>query len=633
MTRSTLGSPLSAEQIEFASAFAKSCRRSILKMVTRAQSGHPGGSLSSVDFLSLIYTMRLCDTNEAVIVSHGHISPAVYSVLAEIGAVDKTRAIEKFRKPDDIFEGHINRKVKGVHYGTGPLGIGGSVASAYALAHQLKNEDDLVFVMMGDGECQEGQVYENMHFASKYALGNLIAFIDYNEVQLTDSLEAIMPLDLKGHYESAGWHVEEVDGHDFAALWDAIGRCAADAERPSVIIGKTVMGQGVGFMEETGKALKADWHGKAPKSEDADVALGEIELNEKEAAVLKAGLEALDCKVSTPGEPKFGARNDLDLGEPTLYAADVMTDCRSAYGSALLDLAKHNENVLAMTADLAGSVKTAAVKKEIPERHIECGIAEQHMVSCAGGFSLRGFVPFCSTFGAFMSSRAKDQARVNDINECNVKMVATHCGLSVGEDGPTHQAIDDVSSFAGFMHTQVFEPADPNQCDRIIRYVAGHYGNVYVRMGRSKIPVLTRTDGSVFYDENYEFVPGKADVLREGSKVTIVAAGPMVERAVAVADKLGDVEVIAVSSFVPFDNETVVASAKKTGRVVTVHDHHVRNGLAAFVREALMEAGVSVPLKALGVDHYQLSGTSDELYELAGLGLGHIEEAVKSVLN
>lgn len=632
MTLPPFGTPLNPEQLAFIRAFSKSCRRSILQMVTNAQSGHPGGSLSAIDFLALLYTMRVAQSNERVVVSNGHISPAVYAVLAELGVIPKAEVIANFRKPNDLYEGHVNRKINGVHYGTGPLGVGGSVASGAALADKIRGKEDFTFLVMGDGEQQEGQAYEMMNFSNKYQLSKLILFVDYNEVQLTDSLEAIMPTNVLGHYKAAGWHVIEVNGHDYQEMWMALSE-AAETEEPTMILGKTIMGHGVEFMEATGRSRKADWHGKSPKPDETIEALALMELTPEEETLLQASLSALDVQVSTPKEASMDLTVAVDPGEAFTYETDVFTDCRSAYGAALLDLAHKNSHLVAMTADLAGSVKTDGVHKEIPERHIECGIAEQHMVSCAGGFSIQGMVPFCSTFGAFMTSRAKDQARVNDINETNVKMVATHCGLSVGEDGPTHQAIDDISSFAGFMHTEIFEPADPNQCDRIIRHIAGKYGNAYVRMGRSKIPVIQNEEGQPFFAGDYRFEPGKADILRRGNKATLVASGPMVIRALEAAEKLGgDIEVIAVSSFIPFDAASIAASAKKTGRVVTVHDHNINTGLAHFVRQALSEAEVNVPLKALGVSHYQLSGTSDELYELAGLGVSHIESALKALL-
>jgi len=272
--------------------------------------------------------------------------------------------------------------------------------------------------------------------------------------------------------------------------------------------------------------------------------------------------------------------------------------------------------------------------KEFPDRHIEVGIAEQHMVSCAGGMSLSGIIPFCSTFGAFMTSRAKDQARVNDINVTNVKMVATHCGLSVGEDGPTHQAIDDMGSFLGFFNTHILEPADANQTDHIIRFIASHYGNFYVRMGRHKFPVLLKEDGTPFYDENYKLEYGKADHLRKGDQVTVVAAGSMASIATEVADKLKDkVDLLVMSSIKAIDREALKASLEKTGKLITIEDHNPNNGWASQVNKVVAEEGLTVKIHNMAVTEYQLSGTSYELYDSAGIGAKDLEKAILKMTN
>jgi len=621
---------ISPSKVDFIRAFAKSCRRSIVEMVTRAQSGHPGGSLSSMDFLSTLYLERVAESNERVVVSNGHISPAIYSILAELGAIPKERVLTHFRRPDDVYEGHVNRQVNGVHFGTGPLGVGASVAAGMAIADRVQGLDRFTFLVMGDGEQQEGQVYEMMNFAVKYQLGNLIALIDFNEVQLSDSLEAIMPIQVAGHYRAAGWNVLEVDGHDPAAIAEALREAMESKSRPSLLLCKTVMGQGISFMESTGLAKKADWHGKTPKMDQLEAMLAELDLNEAEMRVLKEGLAALHSKVGAWNE-KFP---EIHTGEPVLYGPEVMTDCRSAYGKALVDLAKLNLEIVAMTADLAESVKTNGVKEAFPDRHIECGIAEQHMVSAAGGISFQGLVPFCSTFGAFMSSRAKDQARVNDINETNVKMVATHCGLSVGEDGPTHQAIDDIHSFRGFFNTEILEPADPNHCDRMIRYVARNHGNFYVRMGRAKTPVLLKEDGSPFFGVDYHVKPGQIDILRTGSRATVIAAGAMVTYAFRACEELGgDFDLLIASSFKSFDASVLLESARKTGKVVVVHDHHAETGLGSLVKQALFDAGLAVKVEVLGVREYQLSGTADELYEKAGMGVDRVKDILQNLGN
>lgn len=633
-----LGSALNEEQLRFLRAFSTSCRRSVIEMTANAKSGHPGGSLSSVDYLSLLYCFIISQTNEPVVISNGHISPAVYAVLGELGVVEKSHAIANFRRPNDLFEGHVNRRLQGIYYSTGPLGIGTSVSSGFALADKIRGKTNFIYAVMGDGECQEGMVYEMMNFSAKYRLNNLIGFVDYNKIQLSASLSEIMPIDIRRHFEAAGWEVIEVNGHDFSDMWNGIAKAHESYTKPVLLLGHTVMGKGVSFMEDVSKAGRADWHGTAPTAEQSEAALRELVFSKEDEDLVRSFVSTLPKKIQTPGMPEmWAAISGVDLGDPVTYGGEKMTDCRSAYGTALLYLAKRNPQIVALTADLAGSVKTDGVKKNIPDRHIECGIAEQHMVSCAGGMSLRGFIPFCSTFGAFMTSRAKDQARVNDINETNVKMVATHCGLSVGEDGPTHQAIDDINSFMGFMNTFILEPADPNQCDRMIRFIASVYGNFYVRIGRSKVSVILSEDGEPFFGGSYEFQLGRADIVRSGSDLTIVASGPMVERAVAVADKMRgagkSVEVIAVSSFKPFDYETVVESIKKTRRVLTIEDHHVATGLGALVASALGRHGICVPLKMMGVSQYQLSGTADELYEKAGLGYGEIEKNVLELLS
>lgn len=630
-----IGESLNQEQIEFLNAVAKSCRRTIIEMLKQSQSGHPGGSLSCIDYLTLLYSFILSQTGEEVIVSNGHISPGVYSILAEMGYIPKQEVTDTFRQVGSIYEGHVTRHVKGVFFGTGPLGVGVSAASGFALAEKLKKSDRTVYALLGDGEAQEGQVYEMTHFANKYKLDNFIVFVDYNEVQLTASLDEIMPMDLPAIFKSANWHVIEVDGHDYQAMWKALKEAHDVKGKPIVIIGKTVMGKGVPFMEDEGQAKKATWHGKAASPEDSDKILEGLQLTDAETQELHKIPEIVQWQPEEPNFPEDLSSVKINTGEPILYPADEMTDCRSAYGKALLDLAKQNDTILALTADLRGSVKTDIMGAEFPERHFDVGIAEQNMVSVSGGLSLDGFIPFCSTFGAFMSSRAKDQARVNDINHTNVKMVSTHCGLSVGEDGPTHQAIDDMTSFLGMFHTMVIEPADPNQTDRIIRYIASHWGNFYVRMGRHKFPIVTKEDGAPFYGTDYQYEYGKSDVIREGANLTLVASGAMVHEALKAMEELKDlsIELVAVSSIKKFD-QTVVESIKKTGKVLTCEDHNNISGLSSQLAAHLMKEGIAPEVyETIAVREYQLSGKALELYEHAGISSHAIKETCQKILH
>ncbi len=627
-------------------SISKSCRHSIVAMTTNAQSGHPGGSLSCIDYLSLVYTQIIAQTGEAVIVSNGHISPAVYATLAEMGYVSKEKAVKGFRKAGTPFEGHVTRHVAGVWYGTGPLGTGISAASGFALAEKYKaglapmaastKSTKKVFGLVGDGESEEGQVYEMMNFAAKYKLDNFIVFMDYNEVQLSDGLKEIMPLRPDKIWSTAGWEVIHTNAHDYNNMWKALLKAYKVKGKPVLLLGHSIMGYGVDFMEKEGKQKKATWHGKAAKPSEVEKTLKELTLTDKEALAVAEFRKTISWKPQVPKFTKLLSPVKIKPGTPRVYKADELTDCRSAYGKALLDLAKANKQVVALTADLAESVKTNYVKDELPNRHIEVGIAEQHMVSCSGGLSLSNMIPFCSTFGAFMTSRAKDQARVNDINQANVKMVATHCGLSVGEDGPTHQAIDDSGSMLGLLNTMQIEPADPNHCDRIIRFVATHYGNFYVRMGRHKIPVLTHEDGSIFFDKNYKYYYGRCDILRKGKDITIVASGATVIEALKAIEQLRSkkisAELVIVSSIKQFDTP-LFESIKKTKRVLTVEDHNIHSGLgnqlAAYITENKLEVQ---KFEMLGVREYQLSGTAEELYDASGISTNHIEKKIIQML-
>jgi transketolase len=628
---------ISPQTLSFLKAFSTSCRRTIIEMLKNSQSGHPGGSLSSIDYLSLLYTQIIGTTGENVIVSHGHISPAVYSVLAEMGYIPKDEVIETFRKIGSIYEGHITRHVPGILYGTGPLGVGVSAASGFALAEKLKKSDKKTYVLMGDGELQEGQVYEMTHFASKYTLSNIILFIDDNAVQLTASTKEIMPLNIEKTFDAAGWKVFSVDGHDFEAMWQALQKAQQETEKPVVIVGKTIMGKGVSFMEESGKKHLAAWHGNAPKPEEAEKALEDLQISLEEKETLEQFRKSVIWKPEAPlYEDDFAKSSQIDIGEPILYEAGTSNDCRTAYGKALLDLALRNTDILAITADLRGSVMTKFVAEQLPTQHFDVGIAEQQMVSMAGGLSLSGYIPFISTFGAFMSSRAKDQARVNDINRTNVKMVATHCGLSVGEDGPTHQAIDDAGSFFGMFHTHTIDPADPNHCDRIIRFIASHYGNFYVRMGRHKIPVLTKENGDVFFSTEYEYQYGKCDIYREGKGITLIAIGSMCSEAAKAREILGEdgemVEVVFASSFTHFD-EVLKNSILKTKKIITLEDHNVYSGLGTSVARYILENSLCVEkFEIMGVKEYQLSGTVQDLYKKAKIDAKSVAEKIQMLL-
>lgn len=635
MKKFLIGRRLGSEQVALMKAFTKDCRGMILEMLRLPQSGHPGGSLSSIDFLALLYAGIVANTGEKVVISNGHISPAVYSVLAELGWADREALLKDFRRAGSPFEGHVSRLVVGVEYGTGPLGIGVGVAAGMAWAERQKKSPKKVYAIMGDGEAEEGEVYEMMNFAAAHKLDNLIVICDYNGVQLTDAISRTLPNNMIGHFRAAGWLVLEVDGHDLRKLWRAYGRAQKSGGKPVLIVAKTLMGKGVAFMEVEGRARRATWHGKAPSPEQIDGVLKKFHLKPKEQKSLNEFRKTVTRRPAKP-QLNWPVSNAVRVGKPVLYGTEKETDCRSAYGRALVELAGLNPRIVALTADLRESVKTGLLAEKYPARYIECGIAEQFMVSMAGGLSLSGYIPFVSTYAVFMTSRAKDQARVNDVNNTNVKMVVTHAGLSVGEDGPTHQSVDDNGSMLGLFNTKIIEPADPNQTDRVIRFLAKHDGNYYVRMGRHKYPVITDRRGKPFYNLNYKYSYGRTDLIRSGKKLTVVAIGPMVHEALLAWEKLAAkgkaFDLIAASSIKLFDR-TLLTSMKKTGQVLTVEEHNLHSGLYAQIACLLQEKVVKARLiGGLGVKNYQSSGKSEDLYLKAGIKAENIVRYIDKLI-
>ena len=454
-------------------------------------------------------------------------------------------------------------------------------------------------------------------------------------MQLSASIDDTMPIDVAKFFQAAGWEVFSVDGHDFEKMWQVLQKVYEVKEKPIVIVGQTIMGKGVDFMEKDGVLKKATWHGSAPKKELVEEWMRNAPSFSARNEKLAPDIFFENSGVTLKGKPYFD-RSEVDMGVGKVYGRDEGVDCRTAYGMALLDLVEKNKNIIALSADLKGSVMTKFVAEKFPGRHIECGISEQNMVSVAGALSLDGYIPFVSTFGAFMTSRAKDQVRVNDINETNVKMIATHCGLSVGEDGPTHQAIDDMGSMLGLFNTEVIEPADPNHTDRIIRFISKEWGNFYVRMGRHKFPVLLKENGEVFFDEKYEYYYGKSDVIRNGTDLTLVVSGAISHEGMIAYEKLKsegtNIELVVVSSIKKFD-ETVFESVKKTGKVLTVEDHNIASGLGTTLGAEILKSGILVSkFVNLGVERYQLSGKVEELYEAAGVSGNMIYQKVKEML-
>ncbi|MBI5557925.1 MAG: transketolase [Deltaproteobacteria bacterium] len=637
---------LSTEELQKLTGMRKRCARRILLSTALAASGHPGGSLSSLDLLLVTYGLMnhkpddpCWQDRDRVVMSIGHISPGVYSVLSEYGYFSEEEFLTGFRRAGSGFPGHVEKIVPGVEWDTGNLGQGLSVGVGMAMAMKLKGSRQKVIVFVGDGDLQKGQAAEAMRFASKFKLNNLIVIIDRNHLQICGGTDEIMPCDIPALFASSGWNVELLDdGHDYNKIFNMLSAVyngkALKPERPTVINARTVMGKGISFMENLAK-----YHGSPLKVDQLALAFAELGVENDYDRWAK--LRTSPVSAATRLENKI-CYPDIVAGMPVVYGADQKTDCRSAYGTALYELAKVNNipgqtpKIVGVSCDLEGSVKMGDFRKHMPEAFLECGIQEHHAATMAGAISREEMAAFFSTFGVFAVSEVYNQNRLNDINHTNVKVVATHLGLDVGEDGPTHQGIDFIGLMRNYFNFQVFLPADPNQTDKIVRHVATVAGNHFVGMGRSKMGMVLTEDGTPFFGAGYKFIPGKGDWVRRGGAGTIISYGTLSPQVMSAWQKLHDegiaVSILLMASIVPIDRESVIAAARSGGPLLSVEDHHVDTGLGAIISTILADEGIGCGLKRLGVAHYGSSGKPGDLYAEQGLDADGIVRTFKSLL-
>ncbi len=624
---------LSIKQLEEIQLQANNARGSIIKMTTVAKSGHPGGSMSTIDFMLTLYNMINIDpknpkmaTRDRVVISCGHISPAAYTTLASCGFFKLEDAISQFRLAGSIFEGHVEPDVHGIEWASGNLGQGLSAGCGFAMACKLKKIENHTFVLMGDGEQQKGQLSEARRFAVKYDL-KITAFIDYNQLQISGDIHKVMPQNIMENYLSDGWDVIEINGHDLVEIRDAI-LDSVQNDKPTVIIGHTVMGKGVSFMEN-----KEKYHGSPLSEEQLAEALKELGLaNDLEKyKKLRSEFNASNSNHEDKVNPDF----DIDLGKPIIYKDK--NDNRSAWGNAIADVASKNENapIVVFDCDLQGSVKTQEFEAALPQNFIQSGIMEHNTAVVAAAMSKERLQVFFPGFGVFGVDETYNQHRLSDINKTNLKIITTHVGLDVGEDGKTHQCIDYVGVMKNLYNFKIIIPADPNQTDRIIRYVTGKYGNFLIPMGRSKLELIKNENGELFFGEDYKFEYGKADQLREGKTAALFVMGTVSGRAITIADKLKkqgiSLQIWNVSCPNNLD-ENALKQAAKTGTVFTYEDHNVNTGIGNSIADKIMQLGLSCKFVKFGVEDYAFSGNSEDVFKLCRLDVDSIVKRIEEVL-
>ncbi len=595
-----------------------------VKATTEAGSGHPSSCCSAADIVSVLFfsVMRYDPKNprlpnsDRFVLSKGHAAPLLYAAWAEAGLFPASELL-KLRTLSSDLEGHPTPRLPFVDMATGSLGQGLSAGVGLAVnAKSLDKSDYRTYVLMGDGESVEGSVWEAVEVARQVGLDNLCAIVDINRLGQSDP--TMLQHDMEAYrsrWAGFGWHAIVVDGHDVSALLAAFDEAARTKGRPTVLLAKTFKGRGISFVENS-----PDWHGKPlKKGEEAQKALDEL------ARQMKGNNGPVQVKKPSPAS---GTAPAVAAMAPSPFKVGDSAATREAFGTALLALGEANPNVVGLDADVKNSTYTDKFGKRFPHRFLENFIAEQNMVGAAAGLAACGKIPFAATFACFLT-RAYDFIRMAAISGANIKLVGTHVGVSIGEDGPSQMGLEDLAMMAVQPGVTVLYPSDATAMYKLVEAAAAHKGMVYLRAGRPKNPVI--------YGPEETFRIGGSKVVRQSAadKLTIVAAGVTLFEALKAHDQLKaagiPTRVVDLYSIVPVDRATLVDCARATGgRFLTVEDHYEHGGLGDTVLNALASEGVRV--RKLAVRAIPHSGKPDELVDHFGIGVRSIVEAAKDIV-
>jgi len=604
---------------------ATALRIDSIRATTAAGSGHPTTCASAADLVAALFfaEMRFDPAhprhvhNDRFVLSKGHAAPLLYAAWSQVGFV-KHEELIKLRELDNNLEGHPTPRLEFVDVATGSLGQGLPAGIGSALNARRIKSDYRTYVLMGDGETAEGSVWEAAEAANHFRLDNLVGITDVN--RLGQSRPTMWQHDMEAlarRWRAFGWHAIVIDGHNLDAILDAYSEARARKGQPTMILAKTFKGYGISFAQD-----KEGWHGKALKPEEADRAVKELEATL--TPVAPDAITSLRAAI-----PKPAAADAAPVGRPTIpppsYKPDDSVATREAYGTALARLGQADSRVVALDADVGNSTFSDRFEKVLPERFYENFIAEQVMIGAAMGLAARGAIPFPSTFACFLS-RGYDFIRMAAISNLNVKLAGSHAGVSIGEDGPSQMALEDLAMTRAEPNMTVLYPSDAVCGERCVELAAYHPGPVYIRTSRPKTPIL--------YGNDEVFTVGGSKVLRQSNAdvATVVGAGVTLFEALKAYDLLKRngiaIRVIDAYSVQPIDAATLVAAAQATkGVVITVEDHYAAGGLGDAVAEALAPAGYTV--RRLAVTEIPRSGKPDELLDRFGISARHIVDAVQ----
>ena len=590
---------------------------------TAAGSGHPTSCMSAAELVAGVYFYAMkfdpknanSNDDDRFVLSKGHAAPLLYSALAEAGVFPVSRVMT-LRQFSSELEGHPTPRIHGVDAATGSLGQGLSVGAGLAIGARMDKSPTRVYVLTGDGELAEGEIWEAAAFAAHYKLDNLTVITDINALGQSDYTMYRHDMEVyRRKFESEGFATEVIDGHDVAAILAALDRAKATKGRPQAIIARTIKGHGFSLV-----AGKEGWHGKPFSKEQLAEAIKE----RGGAPVVPPDPGKSYARTTLPTPPDFPAPPAPE------YAADAQVATREAYGFALKRLGKVNPHIVAMSGDVMNSTFSEMFDKAYPDHFFQGYIAEQNLVSTGVGLAARGKVPFLDTFACFLS-RAYDNVRMAAVSRANINLCGSHCGVSIGEDGPSQMALEDIAMFRAVSGSEVFYPSDAVSTERLTEHMAKRAGINYLRTSRPKMPIL--------YSKDEKFAVPGFKVLRQSAqdKATVIGAGVTLHEALKAFEQLKSqgiaIRVIDLYCVKPLDGKAIAEQIKATaGCLVTVEDHWPEGGLGEGVLAALAQVGVSpTKFKLLAVTGMPHSGKPEELVDAFGISARHIIEAVRAM--